>query len=96
MQSWVFNRNAQDLSHDFAGSHDGLRCIVKGKFIAFPRLDRCGGFHGAMILDGGAVGLLDDGFVYGMVVQHEHQHGETMLATIQLSGVSTDAAGTAR
>jgi iron(II)-dependent oxidoreductase len=30
--------------------------------------------------------LLDDGFVYGMVVQHEHQHVETMLATIQLSG----------
>jgi iron(II)-dependent oxidoreductase len=31
--------------------------------------------------------LLDDGFVYGMVIQHEHQHDETMLATIQLSGV---------
>ncbi len=30
--------------------------------------------------------LLDDGFVYGMVVQHEHQHDETMLATLQLSG----------
>src|SRR5205085_12376826 len=28
--------------------------------------------------------LLDDAFVYGMVVQHEHQHDETMLATIQL------------
>ncbi len=28
--------------------------------------------------------LLRDGFVYGMVVQHEHQHDETMLATIQL------------
>ena len=28
--------------------------------------------------------LLDDGFVYGMVVQHEHQHDETMLATLQL------------
>ena len=28
--------------------------------------------------------LLHDGFVYGMVVQHEHQHVETMLATIQL------------
>src|SRR5205807_5060402 len=33
-------------------------------------------------LDGRA--LLDDGFVYGMVVQHEHQHDETMTATIQL------------
>jgi len=30
--------------------------------------------------------LLHDGFVYGMVVQHEHQHDETMLATIQLMG----------
>jgi gamma-glutamyl hercynylcysteine S-oxide synthase len=28
--------------------------------------------------------LVHDGFVYGMVVQHEHQHVETMLATIQL------------
>ncbi|MGZ4665860.1 MAG: ergothioneine biosynthesis protein EgtB [Frankiaceae bacterium] len=28
--------------------------------------------------------LLDDGFVYRMVVQHEHQHDETMLATHQL------------
>jgi gamma-glutamyl hercynylcysteine S-oxide synthase len=28
--------------------------------------------------------LLDRGFVYGMVVQHEHMHDETMLATIQL------------
>ena len=28
--------------------------------------------------------LLHDGFVYGMVVQHEHQHDETMLATHQL------------
>ena len=28
--------------------------------------------------------LLRDGFVYGMVVQHEHQHDETMLATLQL------------
>lgn len=29
-------------------------------------------------------GLLDRGFVFGMVVQHEHQHDETMLATHQL------------
>ena len=28
--------------------------------------------------------LLDRGFVYGMVVQHEHQHDETMTATLQL------------
>jgi len=31
-----------------------------------------------------AIQLLHDGFVYGMVVQHEHQHDETMLATLQL------------
>jgi iron(II)-dependent oxidoreductase len=28
--------------------------------------------------------LLLDGFVYGMVIRHEHQHNETMLATTQL------------
>ena len=28
--------------------------------------------------------LLADGFVFGMVLQHEHQHDETMLATHQL------------
>ncbi|ASU84939.1 ergothioneine biosynthesis protein EgtB [Nocardiopsis gilva YIM 90087] len=28
--------------------------------------------------------LLDSGFVYHMVIQHEHQHDETMLATHQL------------
>jgi len=31
-----------------------------------------------------AVPLLNDGFVYGMVAQHEQQHVETMLATLQL------------
>jgi iron(II)-dependent oxidoreductase len=36
-------------------------------------------------LDGdGGPRLLARGFVYGMVVQHEHQHDETMLATLQL------------
>lgn len=28
--------------------------------------------------------LVNGGFVYGMVVQHEHMHRETMLATVQL------------
>jgi gamma-glutamyl hercynylcysteine S-oxide synthase len=28
--------------------------------------------------------LLRDGFVYGMIVQHEYQHQETILATLQL------------
>jgi iron(II)-dependent oxidoreductase len=31
-----------------------------------------------------AIPLLADGFVVGLVVQHEHQHDETMLATLQL------------
>jgi iron(II)-dependent oxidoreductase len=31
--------------------------------------------------------LLAGGFVYGMVVQHEHQHIETILATLQLGGL---------
>ena len=30
--------------------------------------------------------IVRDGFVYGMVVQHEHQHAETMTATRQLMG----------
>jgi iron(II)-dependent oxidoreductase len=34
-------------------------------------------------IDGGDP-LLAGGFVYGMVAQHEHQHDETMLATVQL------------
>ncbi len=36
-------------------------------------------------LDAGAP-LLTGAFVYGMVIQHEHQHDETMLATLQLMG----------
>jgi iron(II)-dependent oxidoreductase len=32
--------------------------------------------------------LLRDGYVYGLVLQHELQHQETMLQTLQLSGVS--------
>ena len=43
------------------------------------RLDR-------VALDDDAARLVADGFVYGMVVQHEHQHDETMLATHQLRG----------
>ncbi|GAA2525956.1 ergothioneine biosynthesis protein EgtB [Pilimelia columellifera] len=38
--------------------------------------------------------LLADGFAFGMVIQHEQQHAETMLATHQLrSGVPALAAG---
>ncbi|MFC4496014.1 ergothioneine biosynthesis protein EgtB [Streptomyces ovatisporus] len=34
--------------------------------------------------DGGSDPLLENGFVFGMVAQHEQQHDETMLATHQL------------
>ena len=34
--------------------------------------------------DGSDDPLLRDAFVYGMVIQHEHQHDETLLATINL------------
>ena len=37
--------------------------------------------HDVLDASGDRVG---DGFLYGMVVQHEHQHDETMLATLQL------------
>ncbi|MGH9025338.1 MAG: ergothioneine biosynthesis protein EgtB [Acidimicrobiia bacterium] len=37
--------------------------------------------------------LRRDGFVYGMVVQHEHQHIETMLATLQLRDTPYPAPG---
>ncbi|HEY2812583.1 MAG TPA: ergothioneine biosynthesis protein EgtB [Acidimicrobiales bacterium] len=37
-----------------------------------------------------ALDLVHDGdFVHRMVIQHEHQHDETMLATLQLSGAVT-------
>ena len=42
---------------------------------------------------GGAEPLLADGFVYGMVLQHEHQHRETMLATLQLRDAPCDVEG---
>ena len=34
--------------------------------------------------------LLTEGYVHRMVIQHEHQHDETMLATLQLSGLAVD------
>jgi gamma-glutamyl hercynylcysteine S-oxide synthase len=40
--------------------------------------------------------LLHHAFVYGMVIQHEHQHAETMLATIQLSERPYDLASPER
>jgi iron(II)-dependent oxidoreductase len=42
------------------------------------------GYDAAALAAGADDPLLAEGFVYGMVVQHEHQHDETMLATLQL------------
>jgi gamma-glutamyl hercynylcysteine S-oxide synthase len=36
-------------------------------------------------------GIGDDGFVWEMIVQHEHQHNETMLQTLQLAEPGTYA-----
>ena len=43
---------------------------------------------GADLRPDNGVRLLADGFVYGMVIQHEHQHDETLLATRQLMGAA--------
>jgi gamma-glutamyl hercynylcysteine S-oxide synthase len=40
--------------------------------------------------------LLRDGFVFGLVVQHEQQHVETMLQTLQLSGLVHEGGGPSR
>jgi gamma-glutamyl hercynylcysteine S-oxide synthase len=53
--------------------------------------DYIGGVRGRVLDVLDAVDLEDpsplrrDGFVFGLVIQHEHQHDETMLATLQLS-----------
>ena len=54
---------------------------------ALDRLDRLDRLDPTTAFDLGRP-LLRDGFVYGMVIQHEHQHDETMLATRQLMGES--------
>jgi iron(II)-dependent oxidoreductase len=52
---------------------------VRGRVLdRLDRLDR------APLVSAETSELVADGFVYGMVVQHEHQHDETMLATLQL------------
>jgi gamma-glutamyl hercynylcysteine S-oxide synthase len=54
---------------------------VRGQVLdLLERIDR-------LALDEAAARLVVDGFVYGMVVQHEHQHDETLLATHQLRGI---------
>src|SRR3954453_18009482 len=62
--------------------------------LALPGLRRCRGvmdeIRGRVLARlasvdlGGAEPLLREGFVYRMVLQHEYQHGETILQTLQL------------
>jgi iron(II)-dependent oxidoreductase len=66
--------------------------LVRRKVLdALDRLPMQGGGAGSGRVGSGRAGsgragsgLLDTGFVFGMVLQHEHQHDETMLATHQL------------
>jgi iron(II)-dependent oxidoreductase len=57
------------------GPADARAYIAEVRALALDVLDRRGT---------GDDPLGRDGFVYGMVAQHEHQHDETMLATLQL------------
>jgi iron(II)-dependent oxidoreductase len=64
------------------GPDDARRYLdrVRGEVLdLLARIDR------AELADG-ADRLVRDAYVYGMVLQHEHQHDETMLATHQLRG----------
>ncbi|MET0894652.1 MAG: ergothioneine biosynthesis protein EgtB [Acidimicrobiia bacterium] len=54
------------------------------RFVASIRERAMALLHTIDLDAGGEAPLLADGFVYGMVVQHEHQHDETILATLQL------------
>jgi iron(II)-dependent oxidoreductase len=63
------------------GEARGYLSVVRDRVLDV--LDRQPSFD-AVALESGP--LLRDGFVYGMVVQHEHMHDETILATLQLRG----------
>ena len=63
------------LRPDEAGDYIGLVRRKVLDSLDSVRLDAGAGSRGE---------LLDAGFVFGMVLQHEHQHDETMLATHQL------------
>ena len=78
-----------------AAAHPGVRRDVDHLYDAFrhPRANRLAARvrdEVLAVLDrtelDPSVALLDRAFVYGMVIQHEHQHDETMLATRQLMG----------
>jgi len=66
---------------------DILDTVGAQRFVASVReraLDVLADVAPAALEPGAPDPLLAGGFVYGMVVQHEHQHDETMLATLQL------------
>ena len=56
-------------------------------YIAAVRARALDRLRGAELSSAGDAPLLAGGFVYGMVVQHEHQHIETMHATLLLGGL---------
>jgi iron(II)-dependent oxidoreductase len=60
------------------GPADARRYLVEVRSRVLDVLDRL------PALDAAAPPLVADAYVYGMVLQHEHQHDETMLATLQL------------
>ena len=70
------------LSPDEAGSY--ITTVRHKVLDALERLRLTPAGPGSATDLGGTAGLLDGGFVFGMVIQHEHQHDETMLASHQL------------
>jgi iron(II)-dependent oxidoreductase len=58
-----------------------LRPAEAGDYIGLVRRKVLDALDGLRLTGGG---LLGAGFVFGMVLQHEHQHDETMLSTHQL------------
>ena len=75
----VLDRTRFDRTAEGSGDENGNRT---GGGTADRRSDRAGDWRsdGA----GGRAALVADGFAFGMIVQHEQQHDETMLATHQL------------
>ncbi len=94
---WLLQRLAgtEPMVPEYAGLYDafnhprieraelGLMSPAQARAYLAEVRERAVGLIDRIDLDGGDP-LLADGFVYRMVVQHEHQHCETMLATLQL------------
>jgi gamma-glutamyl hercynylcysteine S-oxide synthase len=65
------------------GPDESRRYLLDVRGRALDHLERAD-LDGGLNPSGGGRPLLAGGYVYGMVVQHEQQHDETMLATLQL------------